>query len=188
MSGGYERVRSSPGCHQNTFNSQISNNAQVNAHDEDEPETPISALPRQLHPIPNSPPPSFHSRRSSRERNLRVDPDLADAFESDGDESDDEADDRQRLVRGSSSPVTGGVAGQSSLGQSQTTAQSSQPQTTPSHPGIASRIRGVFGGGIQSDGVFSNLTAKPERGGAAEKEELPPVCYIYPCSVGIARY
>ena len=32
----------------------------------------------------------------------------------------------------------------------------------------------VYGGGIQSDGVFSNLTAKPERAGE-EKEELPPV-------------
>jgi len=31
----------------------------------------------------------------------------------------------------------------------------------------------VYGGGVQSDGVFSNLTAKPEVG---EKEEQPPVC------------
>jgi hypothetical protein len=31
----------------------------------------------------------------------------------------------------------------------------------------------VYGGGIQSDGVFSNLAAKPERG-EPEKDELPP--------------
>ncbi|KAM7218052.1 Protein of unknown function (DUF2370) domain containing protein [Rhypophila decipiens] len=144
----------------------------VNAHDEDEPETPtVSAVPRQLQTIPNSPPPSFRSRRSSREINGPVNPDLADAFESDGEWSDDEADDRQRLVRSNTSPLSASPTEHLPPVQPQTTAQ---PAAAPPAPaGSASRVRGVFGGGIQSDGVFSNLTAKPERGGV-EKEEQPP--------------
>ncbi|KAM7202995.1 Protein of unknown function (DUF2370) domain containing protein [Naviculisporaceae sp. PSN 640] len=144
----------------------------VNAHDDDEPETPTgNTLPSQPQPIPNSPPPSFRSRRSSltsRDRNLQVNPDLADAFESDGAWSDDEADDRQRLVRSNTSPLNTSAPEQLPAAQSQTTSQAA-----PAPTATASRLRGVFGGGIQSDGVFSNLTAKPERGGP-EKEELPP--------------
>lgn len=101
-----------------------------------------------------------------------MNPDLADAFDAD-DESDDEADDRQRLVRANSTPTISSAAEQSTASQNQTTAQSSQTTSTPAAAGPTPRIRGVFGGGIQSDGVFSNLTAKPERGGE-EKEEQPP--------------
>ncbi|KAF3355783.1 Low molecular weight phosphotyrosine protein phosphatase [Verticillium dahliae VDG1] len=61
----------------------------VHAQDEDDSRTRSNITP-------NSPPPSFHSRQSSRERS-RVDPTLADAFDTDGDDSDDEGDDRQRL-------------------------------------------------------------------------------------------
>lgn len=175
MAGRYERVRTSPSSNRDGYRRAISNDAQVNVHDDDEPETPTSnTLPRQLQSIPNSPPPSFHSRRSSilsRERNLQVNPDLADAFESDGEWSDDEVDDRQRLVRSNTSPVNPGTPEQLPTTQNQTTAQ---PAAAPTATGSASRVRGVFGGGIQSDGVFSNLTAKPERGGV-EKEEQPPV-------------
>ena len=64
-----------------------------------------------MHPIPNSPPPSFHSRHASPERRNHVDPDLADAFGGDDDESDDEADDRQRLVQGPSAPAEPAGAG-----------------------------------------------------------------------------
>lgn len=151
----------------------------VNAHDEDEPNTPTHAGQRPIEPIPNSPPPSFHSRTSSissRERQARVDSTLADAFDTEGDESDDEADDTQRLVRGNSFPAT------SPDGQSAANSSSSRPavperQTTqfPSSTAAtaAAGSNRIFGSGIQSDGVFSNLTAKPERG-ANEKEEQPP--------------
>lgn len=55
------------------------------------------------------------------------------------------------------------------------------PATTPPAPGASTAqptnqrtVSGrVYGGGIQSDGVFSNLTAKPERGNN-EKDEAPP--------------
>ncbi|KAI0118036.1 hypothetical protein F4776DRAFT_634869 [Hypoxylon sp. NC0597] len=148
----------------------------VNTQD-DEPDTPIapSSL-RQPHSIPNSPPPSFHSRASSFERRRQnVDPTLADAFDAEDDDSDDEPDDRQRLVRGNSFPISSNSNSQTSNGGDvrppapggQTT-QWSSSGTNPQH--TSSR---VYGGGIQSDGVFSNMTARPERG---EKivEEAPP--------------
>lgn len=140
----------------------------VNAHD-DEAETPTDPLPRPMHPVPNSPPPSFRSRTSSRERSNTVNPDLADAFDADGDESDDEADDRQRLVRGNSTP---------SFNDATRTGAATQPRGQPTAPitrptGGAPTTSRVYGGGIQSDGVFSNLSAKPETG-EAEKDELPP--------------
>ncbi|KAL2140501.1 hypothetical protein VTI28DRAFT_3744 [Corynascus sepedonium] len=139
----------------------------VNAHD-DEPETPTAPLPRPTYPIPNSPPPSFRSRASSRERRNNVDPDLADAFDADGDESDDETDDRQRLVRGNSTPSFNSATAAETTPQSG--GQSSQQARPASVVPTTSR---VYGSGIQSDGVFSNLSAKPETG-EAEKEELPP--------------
>ncbi|KAL2163823.1 hypothetical protein VTH06DRAFT_5882 [Thermothelomyces fergusii] len=139
----------------------------VNTHD-DEAETPTGPLPRPTYPIPNSPPPSFRSRASSRDRQNNVNPDLADAFDADGDESDDETDDRQRLVRGNSTPSF------SSANQAGDASQSASQSTQPARPvGAAPTTTRVYGSGIQSDGVFSNLTAKPETGDA-EKEDLPP--------------
>ncbi|KAI0448785.1 hypothetical protein F5B21DRAFT_496530 [Xylaria acuta] len=153
----------------------------VNTQD-DHPGTPPS--PSSLRPqrIPNSPPPSFHSRSSSADRRRQnVDSDLADAFDADGDESDDEPDDRQRLVRGNTFPISQSAV--ASAQNSTTEAETRQfapgpPSTQPqsfaaghrAQPATNSRI---YGGGIQSDGVFSNMTARPERG---EKvvEEAPP--------------
>lgn len=167
MSGRYERVR---GFWTLILESTApSNNLQVNARDDDEPETPSAPLPRPTYPIPNSPPPSFHSRASSRDRSNRVNHDLADAFDADGDDSDDEADDTRRLVRGSNNvdaaqaPATAPQMGGGQSTQSQPRPAGAVPTTTR-----------VYGGGIQSDGVFSNLSARPEAGGG-EKEELPPV-------------
>ncbi|KAI1135509.1 hypothetical protein F5Y05DRAFT_173686 [Hypoxylon sp. FL0543] len=149
----------------------------VNTQD-DEPDTPIapSSL-RQPHSIPNSPPPSFHSRASSFERRRQnVDPTLADAFDAEDDDSDDEPDDRQRLVRGNSFPISNNSTSQSPergdvrppASGGQTTQWSSSGTTPQQHTGSR-----VYGGGIQSDGVFSNMMARPERG---EKvvEEAPP--------------
>ncbi|KAK4098503.1 hypothetical protein N658DRAFT_509493 [Parathielavia hyrcaniae] len=142
----------------------------VNAHDADEPEAPTTPFPKPMYPIPNSPPPSFRSRAPSRERHGNVNSDLADAFDAGGDDSDDEADDRQRLVRGNSTPSFNSTT-QASETSAQTGAQSTQPVQRPVF--VAPTTSRVYGGGIQADGVFSNMSAKPERGGA-EKDELPP--------------
>ncbi|KAI1385178.1 uncharacterized protein F4822DRAFT_412272 [Hypoxylon trugodes] len=148
----------------------------VNTQD-DEPDTPIapSSL-RQPRSIPNSPPPSFHSRTSSLERRRQnVDPTLADAFDAEDDDSDDEPDDRQRLVRGNSFPISNNTSSQNSDGgdirpsvPGGQPSQWSSSTAIPPQPGSR-----VYGGGIQSDGVFSNMMARPERG---EKivEEAPP--------------
>ncbi|EFX03922.1 metal homeostatis protein bsd2 [Grosmannia clavigera kw1407] len=135
----------------------------VSGHDAEEP-----TLPRLQQAVPQSPPPSFRSRASSRSRRSAVaDPTLADAFDTDGDHDssdEDEADDRQRLVRQSSATNSSNNPG------STTTTAAAAAATRPS-AAVPSSNR-VYGGGIQSDGVFSNLTAKPEAG--VEKEEQPP--------------
>jgi hypothetical protein len=122
-----------------------------------------------MQPVPNSPPPSFRSRTSSRERSNTVNPDLADAFDADGDDSEDETDDRQRLVRGNSTPSFNDATRAGA-----TTQPAGQPAQITRPTGGAPTTTRVYGGGIQSDGVFSNLSAKPETG-EAEKDELPPV-------------
>ncbi|TGJ84867.1 hypothetical protein E0Z10_g3937 [Xylaria hypoxylon] len=160
----------------------------VNTQDDDAvtPPSPSSLRPQR---IPNSPPPSFHSRSSSADRRRQnVDSDLADAFDTDDDDSDDEPDDRQRLVRGNSFPLsynantTTNTAAASSAPNSSTHPEITQTHPTqsqsPSHAAANNRAQPttnsrIYGGGIQSDGVFSNMTARPERG---EKvvEEAPP--------------
>lgn len=137
----------------------------VNAQDEDDHQNS-----RLSQPIPNSPPPSFHSRQSSRDRSNRVDPALADAFDSDDDNSDDEGDDRQRLVRGNSSLSSS----QTSAAIDRTTPSNSRGTVVPPpQPTVSQTGSRIYGGGTQNEGVFSNLMAKPERTGE-EKEEQPP--------------
>ena len=165
--------------------------------------------------VPNSPPPSFHSRASSGSppggrgrRHGPVDPALADAFDTDNDndnndddddESDDDnADDRQRLMRSRdalrpvrapswmTTPAASGNASDNPLSQqtpststataTATATATTQPTRRPAPPATPTTGR-VYGGGIQSDGVFSNITARPEPG--EEKDELPPVS-IFP--------
>lgn len=152
---------------------------QVDTHDQDDLDTPISSVaPSVRQRIPNSPPPSFHSRASSleRRRQQNVDATLADAFDADGDDSDDdEPDDRQRLVRQSSFPVSGASATSNRSSAERPNALERQSAVPGGSAGQASSR--IYGGGIQSDGVFSNMTARPERG---EKivEEQPPVRWI----------
>ena len=109
-----------------------------------------------------------------------MDPTLADAFDNDDDDSDDdEPDDRQRLVRGNSFPADAGNSPPS--GQTNASPPSLPPRQptqwpTPSAASNVTHVPGItYGAGIQSDGVFSNMMARPER---AEKvvEEQPPVC------------
>jgi hypothetical protein len=148
---------------------------QVNTRDDNEPQTPTAPSPNQTDAVPNSPPPSFHSRASSisQDRNSGVDATLADAFDSEGDDSEDESDDRQRLVRGNSFPSSNSAQAGSDGNHSNNTQSTALQRQAPQPSGQATPFR-VYGGGIQSDGVFSNLAAKPEAGGA-EKEEHPPV-------------
>ncbi|CAK7230165.1 hypothetical protein SBRCBS47491_007493 [Sporothrix bragantina] len=154
--------------------------------------------------VPNSPPPSFHSRASSQSppggrgrRTGPVDPALADAFDTDGDNNDDDdsdsdddnADDRQRLVRSRdalrpmrapawmTTPSGDSSDSASSPQQTPSTSTATPPPTRRPAPATTSTTATpttgrVYGGGIQSDGVFSNITARPEPG--EEKDELPP--------------
>lgn len=93
-----------------------------------------------------------------------MNPDLEDAFGSD-DESEDEADDRQRLVRQNTTPAAN---------------NSAPPAPGPAAPvapvAASSSARGrMVGGGNGSDGVFANMAARPDKGnGSAEKDEQPP--------------
>ncbi|KAH8819635.1 hypothetical protein F5884DRAFT_761271 [Xylogone sp. PMI_703] len=134
----------------------------VSGHDEDE--SPISPQ------IPDSPPPSFRSRASSptsrHTANSTVDQNLADAFDADGSDSDDDndGDDRQRLMRGSPSSSTPQETG--ATGGVTEAERYIPPQPTPRPTGR------VYGGGTGSDGVFANLSAKPEVG--EKLEEHPP--------------
>jgi len=156
---------------------------QVSANDDESPLSPH---------IPTSPPPSFRSRASSPTSRHRaeVDQNLADAFDADGSDSDEDndGDDRQRLMRGvPSSPLTeqnntlAGMASQSSrppIIERRVTTHIPAFVPPPPPPTTGGR---VYGGGSGSDGVFANLSAKPERG--EKVEEHPPVsrsCFLFP--------
>jgi hypothetical protein len=131
--------------------------------------------------VPQSPPPSFRSRdsspgsrRISHSAHTSVDQNLADTFDADGSDSDDEndGDDRQRLMRGT--PSTSSTDQNTSESASTTRPPVIERRDTHIPAFVPPRPSGrVYGGGSGSDGVFANLSAKPERG--AEKEEHPPV-------------
>jgi hypothetical protein len=135
-------------------------------------DTPMS--PR----IPNSPPPSFRSRASSptSRHNETVDQTLAETFDADGLDSDEEndGDDRQRLMRGT--PSTSSVEGTPTPATTTTDGERPAPpieRRATYLPVFAPTTGRVYGGGSASDGVFANLSAKPERG--EKTEEHPPV-------------
>ena len=149
-------------------------------------------------PLPSSPPPSFRSRTSSptsrhlftSQDPLTTDADrtLADTFD-DGEGSDDEGDargdDRQRLMRGTipqQIAEEGNAVDENrpTIGQRRVT---ELPVFMPRTVSANGPTRRVYGAGSASvnDGVFANLSAKPEKGEKVE-EEKPPVC-----SKGTAR-
>ena len=107
-----------------------------------------------------------------------MDQNLADTFDADGSDSDEDndGDDRQRLMRGT--PMN---SSSDQLTPDTTASTESRPLVVerrntfipvfaPQNP-VAGR---VYGGGSGGDGVFANLSAKPERG--EKTEEHPPVC------------
>jgi len=138
------------------------------SNNEDGSNSPISPIAS----TPISPPPSFRSRASSP-TSRHVDATLADTFDADGSDSDEDndGDDRQRLMRGTPSTsaadtpsVTSVTAdGRPTVGERTVT---HMPVLTPAVPGR------VYGGGSGGDGVFANLSAKPEAG--EKLEEHPP--------------
>ncbi|RDW67947.1 putative metal homeostasis protein [Coleophoma cylindrospora] len=140
----------------------------VAAHDDDTPSTP------------RSPPPSFRSRASSpnsrHESQTTVNQTLADTFDADGSDSEEEndGDDRQRLMRGtpaeaSSEEVTMET---SANGERPPRIQRRVTHLPAFYPPVSTPTGRVYGGGSGSDGVFANLSAKPETG--EKTEEHPP--------------
>jgi hypothetical protein len=147
--------------------------------------------PRPQFPIPSSPPPSFHSRASSpsggaSRRLLSDDPldtdadrTLADTFDSPSDDEDSDSehgdglDDRQRLMRGNPESQA--------EGSDEAPRQGIQRRVTqlPVFNTQAPRSTRVYGAG-NNDGVFANLSAKPQRG--EDVEEKPPVSPSHTCT------
>ena len=108
--------------------------------------------------------------------NSDADRTLADTFDDGGsDNESNDGDDRQRLLRGNPTPASG---------DERRVAPAEQPagDGTPAHlsprtpaASLNAPIR-VYGGGARpssNDGVFANLSAKPEHG--EKNEEQPPV-------------
>ncbi|TGO52494.1 hypothetical protein BCON_0140g00080 [Botryotinia convoluta] len=130
----------------------------VSANDEDTP------------PTPTSPPPSFRSRGSSpssRRHVAPVDQNLEDTFDDGSDDEDNDGDDRQRLMRGNPSSST------ERLNETTSDDRPTTQRTVTVVPTFVPPTGGrVYGGGSGSDGVFANLSAKPERG--EKQEEHPP--------------
>lgn len=99
---------------------------------------------------------------------------LSDAFDGDGSDSDEEndGDHRQRLMRGTSTSTSSDESNATNTDRPQPGER--QPTQIPQFIPETQSSGRVYGGGSGSDGVFANLSAKPE---SAEKlEEHPPVC------------
>ncbi|KAJ4587232.1 hypothetical protein HRR83_008912 [Exophiala dermatitidis] len=143
----------------------------VNSHDDevDSPDHP--------HGVPSSPPPSFRSRASSpsSRRLLAQDPltdtadqDLADTFDDgEGSDGENDGDDRQRLLRADTAAVR----------QDASPSPPSAPDARQA-PAVERRVtetpvfRPMPAPARPMDGVFANLSAKPERGEPVD--EKPP--------------
>jgi hypothetical protein len=155
----------------------ITNTMQIAPQDADEDHSNVAPTP-----VPDSPPPSFRSRASSRrpsqseeERNLH------DAFDapSDDDSDDENAADQRRLIQRTPSRSSSG-ASETSPSHSQPAPQRpASPRRTITQipvyvptPATATTGGRVYGGGSGSDGVFSNINAKPRAG--EDVEEKPP--------------
>ncbi|EXJ85774.1 hypothetical protein A1O1_06142 [Capronia coronata CBS 617.96] len=152
----------------------VADHAQVNSHDDDV-DSPISS--DHPHGIPSSPPPSFRSRTSSpTSRRLlaqeslsnEADQDLADTFDDgEGSDAENDGDDRQRLMR--ADPATarqdGAPAATSDPDTRQAPAVERRVTELPAFRPMPPSLRPM-------DGVFANLSAKPERGD--QVDEKPP--------------
>ena len=157
---------------------------QISSHDhEDSPISPRASHDEQ--PIPSSPPPSFRSRASSptsrhllSEDPISSDADrtLADTFDDGSDnDSSDGRDDRQRLMHGTT-PLPAEAQTAVSDGSKPVPIQRTVTEFPGISPSFSTRSRATPYSAFTSsnDGVFANLSAKPERGEKNE-EEKPPV-------------
>lgn len=163
---------------------QISEND--NNDNDDNPMTPSS--PQDHQPTPSSPPPSFRSHASSpSSRRLLSSEDpmstdaertLADTFD-DGSDSDSDAnggDDRQRLMRSTTSqppPSEQPVQNVDRPNVQRTVTRFPGAESPASFAVPARPYTGATHNAPSNDGVFANLNAKPERG--EKLEEQPPV-------------
>lgn len=169
-----------------------------NEGDEPSPRSPSKPFPPG-HPsnedstVPNSPPPSFRSRASSRRNsgsqehqgNEDRDRVLDDAFaapsddESANEDEDEEAASSRRLVRADNRRPSG-----NNRNDSTSTSRNMDRRVTEINmfmPGAseAQSTGRVYGGGQGTrDGVFANISAKPTPG--EDLEEKPPVRFVIP--------
>ncbi|EER44148.1 metal homeostatis protein bsd2 [Histoplasma capsulatum H143] len=108
----------------------------------------------------------------------KADQTLADTFGDDDEDSDaeDGVDDRQRLMRGNTSPQGNSVSTNFGSGgngaQPQAVSAAGNVTQAAFNPPISTSSRTIRGAGTTNDGVFANLAAKPERG--EKTEDLPP--------------
>jgi len=148
---------------------------------------PSSPQQQLSHTVPASSPPSYRSRNSSPQRRREIsdsdplvsdaDRTLADTFDSpsdseseDGDRGDHRLDDRQRILSGRPSDTTT----ESEAQQTQNGDRPAVERRVTQLPIFAPSTTSQRQGGSVNDGVFANLSAKPERG--EDLEEKPPVC------------
>ncbi|KAI4737966.1 hypothetical protein E4T50_11574 [Aureobasidium sp. EXF-12298] len=148
-----------------------SNYERVQTHDDDD-----HVAGQNSQAIPNSPPPSFRSRNSSRRNSAQhdddADRDIDDAFAA---PSDDESDhdepnaDRRRLVQSNDrdSPEPAAPVQPPRLGRRVTEINMFLPGGSRSNNAVT-----IGGGSSANDGVFANISAKPTRG--EELDEKPP--------------
>ena len=163
----------------NLPNFASTDNQQVNSHDEDDINSPVTSS--NPHDTPSSPPPSFRSRDTSptSRRLLSQDPlsndadqDLADTFDDgEGSDAENDGDDRQRLMRGD--PNATSEIGSTPQSDSATRPQPRVERRVTELPAFRPSSRPQPNASA-NDGVFANLSAKLERG--EQLDEKPPVC------------
>ncbi|KAM0717536.1 hypothetical protein Q7P37_007388 [Cladosporium fusiforme] len=156
----------------------------IAAQDADEDHSNVVA--QSPTPVPDSPPPSFRSRASSRRpsqadnrHRSEEDRNLHDAFDAPSDdESDDENNnDQRRLIHRTPSRSSSSGSEASASRPQQPPQRPASPQRTVTQIPIYTPTSGptggrVYGGGNSSDGVWANLNAKPRAG--EDVEEKPP--------------
>ena len=172
MTQRYERVRQSSRHSHPRFNPNSI--IQINTEDNNS-SSPLT---------PTSPPPSFRSRASSRQRTethsllSNEDRELADTFDSPSDDESDDTphtlDDRQRVMSGRSAPTTEPTTPTIPDGRPAVERRVTQLPAFNTTPNSNMNARTYGGGNAVHDGVFANLSAKPTRGDTEQLEEKPP--------------
>jgi hypothetical protein len=171
----YERVRALNNVYSCSLEADR-HTTQIAAHDDDD-----EAVVQSPVAVPNSPPPSFRSRTSSR-RVSRDDAhtttdqqrDLNDAFDAPSDDESDseEPRDQRRLIPSSRARSRSPSDDDTQPGGARPGGPERRVTEIPVFAPPTSSARVVGGGNQANDGVFANLNAKPRPG--EEIEEKPP--------------